>query len=128
MSTPFTRAMTVYESEPCVRTFWEDVTLHYCNCSGFVFATPEFFIMGRAVLRSAPAADIVNPAVGYIRGVADCWHVALACGDLSAAWSILPWPMDWMSFERKNELRFHRFADVQRLTHYPPHEKIRATA
>lgn len=101
---PLHEAMSVYQKEPCVRTFQEDLWLHLEF--GFVFSTPAFFIMGRPVDKDAPHGLILDPSYQFKREECDCWHVYLAAGDLGRAWSILPWPLGWMSFERKNELRF----------------------
>ena len=111
--TPFDQARAIYGREWCSRTFDEDLALHYAH--GFVFSTPAFFVMGRPVPRGAFAADVVNPAVSYAHELCDCWHVHVLAGDASKAWSILPFPLKWLSFQRNNELRFFPMADMQRI-------------
>lgn len=112
--TPFDQARQVYEREACARSFEQDQLLHYLH--GFVFSTPTYFIMGRPVDKDAPPALIVNPAHSFDRRVVSCWHVYLASGDLAAAWPVLPWPMPWVSFERRNELRFYPMERIRRLS------------
>jgi hypothetical protein len=112
--TPYAEAAAVYDREPCARCFAADLALHLAG--GFVFSTPKFFIMGRAVRRDAPLACIVDPAFAFARESADCWHVYLMAGDVAAAWSVLPWSLPWISFERKNELRVYSLSDIRRLS------------
>jgi hypothetical protein len=110
---PIDLARYVYKREPCARTFEADLTWHLEN--GFVFSRPDFFVMGRPVNRHASPALIVGqyrfPSV-----VADCWHVYLMAGNVARAWSMLPWELEWVSFERGNVLRFHRLASIRRLS------------
>ena len=76
--TPYEIARQWYEDHPQPFTF-----SHYLienALHGFVFITPDFFIMG------------------YPKP--DCWHVVFASGDLSKAWSILPYHLPYISFER----------------------------
>jgi hypothetical protein len=110
---PIDQARAIYEREPCSRTFDEDMALHLAH--GFVFSTPSFFIMGRPVPRGAYEDQIVDPAVVFAPELCDCWHVHVLAGDASRAWSILPWPLEWLSYQRNNELRFFPMADMQRI-------------
>jgi hypothetical protein len=110
---PYEKAARVYETEPCRRTFAEDLHLHYLY--GFVFSTPEFFCMGRPVMRDAKESDIVDPGVIFDEDKADCWHIYLYAGDISKAISIMPWPLEWISLERKNELKIYPLAEAVRL-------------
>lgn len=114
MATPYERAKGVWLREACVRTFDEDLHLHMMN--GFVFSTPDFFVMGRGVDSKADPKLIVDSAVVWGRELQDCWHVYLMAGDMTKAWGVLPYPLPMFSLERKNELRFHRFEDIARHT------------
>ncbi len=111
--TPYEQAMAVYKSEPCARTFEADLALHLEF--GFVFNTPEFFIMGRPVKKDAPHGLILDSSYAFVRRECDCWHIHLAAGNLEQAWQILPWQLPWLCFERKNELRFVPADRIQRL-------------
>ena len=111
--TPFAKARRVYETEPCRRTFAEDLDLHFRY--GFVFSTPEFFCMGRAVLKDAPEADIVDPGVIFDEDKADAWMIYLFAGDIAKAISIMPWPLEWIILERRNQLRVYPLAEAVRL-------------
>lgn len=120
MMTPYQRAAAVYASEPCARTFAQDLEWHLVN--GFVFSTPDFFVMGRPVVSEADHALIVGqhrfPAV-----ICDCWHVYLHAGNMAKAWSMLPWELPLVSFERNNVLRVHRLTSIRHFCHAKHHEK-----
>lgn len=115
--TPFEQAMLVYQSEPCARTFEQDLRLHFQF--GFVFSTPDFFVMGRPVMKDWIESVIVDPMKLLQPMQCDCWHVHTFAGNLSKAWGILPYPLPFISFERKNELRFYRLDALRRLGTLP---------
>ncbi len=108
--TPFDQARAVYRKERCRRTFEEDLHAHLVG--GFVFSTPDFFVMGRPVVSVAPPIAITDPRVSFARS--DCWHVFLLAGDIRKAWGIVPYDLPMMSFERKNELRFYPMTVIRR--------------
>jgi hypothetical protein len=110
---PVDLARHVYKSEPCVRTFEQDLNWHLEH--GFVFSRPDFFVMGRPVVHTAPAIYIVGQH-RFPSAVCDCWHVYLMAGNVGRAWSMLPWDLPWVSFERENVLRFHPLASIRRLS------------
>lgn len=93
------------------------VEWHFKN--GFVFSTPEFFIMGRAMERGL--IEKRGMALAFsMRPHADTWYVHAMAGDMSKAWSILPWHLPWIAFERvrngKRELTFVELERLRRLT------------
>jgi hypothetical protein len=110
---PIEQAMAVYQKEACARTFDEDLRLHLEH--GFVFSTPEFFIMGRPVDSKASPRLIVDPTVRFLSD-RDCWHIYLMAGNCYRAWDIMPWPLPLFSFERRNELRFYPMERIRRLS------------
>ena len=105
---PAEQAAAVYESEPCARTFREDLEAHLLH--GIVIATPTAFILARYVCRDWPATAIVNPWENDLTcSPRDCLHVYLAAGRTSEFWTFPHQPVTWVSFERRNILRFHRY-------------------
>lgn len=112
--TPFESAKAVYEKEVCARDFWTDLTLHHMH--GFVFTTPDFFVMGRPVVKEADPGMIIDPSVQFARRACDCWHIYLFSGDMKAAWDRLPWELTFISLERRNELRFYKLEEIRRLS------------
>ncbi len=115
--TPYEKALEVYHREPCARTFGEDLALHLMH--GFVFSTPEYFVMGRPVKSEAHRSLVVNPGFTWDRQDCDCWHVYLMAGDMGQAWKCLPWRLPLISLERRNELRFYKLTDVERFVSIP---------
>lgn len=112
--TPFQKAREVYSQEACVRTFEQDLLLHYLF--GFVFCAPDYFIMGRPVNRQAEPSLILDPSCGFERQHCNCWHIYLMAGEPDKAWSIMPWELPWFSFERRNELRFYPADRIRKLS------------
>lgn len=112
--TPVEQAKSVYEKEPCVRSFKEDLTLHLIN--GYVFSTPEYFIMGRAVCASSPYELILDPDHAFPREVQDCWHIYLAAGVNAYAqfFRIEPYELPLYCWEKRNRLRFYKRGDILR--------------
>lgn len=102
---PYTLARAVYDSEPCARTMAEDMVAHFER--GFVINTPDVFLMFRPVARLGDPDEIVNP--WQVFPFPDCWHVYLAAGDARQFRKYFPYELPWVSFERKNRLRFRRF-------------------
>lgn len=106
--TPYQQARAVYDREPCARSFEEDLVAHLLN--GYVISTPEVFLMFRDVLRDADPEVITDPFMTFpVSDFSDCWHVYLAAGDMTQFHRFFPYPLEWVSFERKNRLRFRRF-------------------
>ncbi len=65
---------------------------------GFVYSTPDFFVMGRPINGNA-------------------WFIEAFSGDMEKVWSILPWPLPFVAFERfDNNIRLYPMDRVRRLT------------
>lgn len=111
--TPVERAAAVYRSEPCAHTFRADLEFYLLN--GFVCSRPDYFVMGRPVMRHA-SQDLIVGHYRFPSGACDCWHVALHSGNVARAWDFLPWDLPWVSFERENVLRFHTLRSIRRLS------------
>src|SRR5688572_25420986 len=94
---PAELAASVYEREPCARTFREDLEAHLIN--GYVFSTREFFVMGRVVRSTAAPEEIVNPWVTWSDG--DAWLVYLMAGDVRKACCMLPYELPLIGWERQ---------------------------
>jgi hypothetical protein len=111
------RAAKVYEREECSGTFRSDLEAHLLN--GFAISRPDYFVMGRPVIRSADPRLIVDPWHKFHSSDCDTWHVFLFAGNIARAWAFLPWPLPFMSFERRNRLRFYSMSAIQRLSSQP---------
>jgi hypothetical protein len=110
---PYPEAKRVYQQELCVRSFEVDLDMHLRH--GWVYSGPELFIMARPVRRDAPAELVVCPSAWWPSSECDTWHVYLFAGDLSKLERHMPFPLPWISFERKNELRFYALGEMSRL-------------
>lgn len=113
---PLERIRRVYESEPCARTFEEDLWLHLAH--GYVHSTPGLFVMGRPVRRQADYRDITNPAHRFTDP--DSWWIHAAAGDVALLPVLLPYHLPWIGWERSNIPRFHLTERVLKLCETNP--------
>lgn len=119
--TPYQQAREIYNREECARTFEEDLIAHLNN--GYVINTPELFMMFREVDRSFSGL-VLNPHCRFIDG--DTWHIYVAAGDMLRIEEYFPYPLPYISFERKNRLRFYSYPQMaEKLSQ---HERIRRTS
>lgn len=107
---PVELAAAVYQREECARSFREDLEAHLLN--GYVLNDPTAFIMGRPVLKDAPVEQVCDP--WYVFEEYDCWHLYLFAGSLVRPFQFAPHRLPWVSFERKNKLRYHKWDDIWR--------------
>jgi len=115
VKTPYERALAAFQAEYSPLTFDEVLTWHLLN--GFVFSRPDFFVLGRPVVSSAPYALLADPSHHFPSTECDAWLVYLAAGNTARMWEILPWPLPLIGFERRNEgVRFFPSQQVARLT------------
>lgn len=110
--TPVEQAAHVYETEPCARTFREDLEAHLLN--GYVFSTPGLFVMGRTVDSSASYELVTNPWHVFPPESCDAWLCYLAAGDLRQMPAVIPFDLPKIGFERGNVLRYY---PMRSLTH-----------
>jgi hypothetical protein len=108
---PIYQAAMVYQREPCARTFQEDLDIHLMT--GYVYSTPEYFVMGRAVSSKAPESQIVDPRVPFPDDECDCWMVYLAAGDLTQLFKhdLVGYP--YVCWEKRNKLKIYSLAAVK---------------
>lgn len=122
-ATPYEAIMAQYHARPEEKPFEWYVDWHLRN--GFVFGTPNFFVMGfpchQTALVVAGAAGPHRMHLADARG--DCWYISAMAGNMHAAWSVLPWPTPWMAWDRdlggEKELRFHATERIRSLSGPP---------
>lgn len=102
--TPVEQAAAVYQREACARSFDDDLAAHLKG--GYVFSTPDAFVMIRPVRSFADERLIVDPWVKFEREDCNAWLVYLAAGDLASLLPLLPYPLPLIGWERKNRLRW----------------------
>lgn len=115
---PYARMAQKYADNPQERPFSYYVVWHMMH--GFCFSTPEFFIMGRLATKRFIEENPIQFLWNAKPNDPDTWYVHAASGDLSKAWSILPYPLPWLAFERlrngKLELQILPLSRIRRLT------------
>jgi hypothetical protein len=114
---PYEQIAAQYEAHPQEHTFDFYVRWHLQH--GFVFSTPDYFIMGRAVNREF----VTNNGLTLDPQAAehcDTWYIHAMAGNMTRAWDILPCSLPWLAWERvldgKRDLRFYSAAEVKRLS------------
>ena len=108
--TTFEKAAAVYDHPMCNRVLREDLEAHLLH--GMVYANDRCFIMGRYVRRDMHPDHIINPWITEPTGLADCIHIYLAAGDISECFTFPHDPVKWVSFERRNKLRFYSYQQL----------------
>ena len=117
--TPYERGEKVYEGMHGVWTLAQTIEW-YATHGGFVFITPEIFLITRPVRKDADPDLIASPHAFYAPDC-DCWAIHLEAGDMSKAWPLVPWDLPWVCFGRildgkRKGLRFYRTETLRRLT------------
>jgi hypothetical protein len=107
------RARKVYADEESPRALAVDILLHIANPQGWVVSRPDLLILARPVRKDAKPEEILD--AGWEFHEADCWHIYLVVGNASTAFQYLPFDLPWISFERKNKLRFYELTRVRSL-------------
>lgn len=109
------QAAAVYQRELCARTFKEDLELHLLNPRALVVSSPQVFAMVRPVCRDWPVSAIVDPSCNSLTCAPDCWHIYLSAGEIPAIFTFPHVPLPWVSFERRNVIRFYRYEKIRGL-------------
>lgn len=126
--TPAERVAALYDADN-PRTFREDLEAHMLT--GYVFATPEVFLMGRAIDSSAAPEDIADPWHAFPRNAQDTWLIyAYADHAGNSPWGLvkkvlcwMPYPLKKAAWARKRDKRL-RYFDTEKLNERT-HEKLR---
>jgi len=117
---PIERMAAVYLNEPCRNTFQDDLAAHLIG--GYVFSTPDLFVMGRAVNSKATYEEITDPNFCFEREDCNAWWVhagavrgtdnnlrkAIYENVLSDFLRFEPHPLPLIGFERDNRPRFYK--------------------
>lgn len=83
--------------------------------NGIVIDEPDCFMLARPVRRIWDERRIIDPSQSFVMtvGQADMWHVWVAVGSLGELLDRAPYPLPFLSWERKNQLRISRFQKIQ---------------
>lgn len=120
--TPHELIVADWQARPRDRSlrWYEEIHL---DC-GFVFSTPDFFVMGRPVRKYAPLEQILDVTHHFDPATCDTWYVFQMAGDIRKVWSILPQELPWVCWHREGDLepdgterlRFYETRRVMRLS------------
>jgi hypothetical protein len=112
--TTYETALHLYRSQNQPVTFDEALTWHLLH--GFVFSRPDFFIMARPVISTAPYWQIADPSHHFPSAECNAWFIYLFSGNMTRAWEILPWELPLIGWGRHGETFFHPASTVKRLS------------
>lgn len=120
--TPMDRIREFYQLHPQEQPF--EWYLNWHLQEGFVFSTPEYFVMGRAIKVYANEATTTHGIDNFAiweRMEQNCWYVHAMAGNIDKCWEILPYPLGQVAFERtrngKRELTVLPTERIRRLSH-----------
>ncbi len=109
MCTPLDLARRIYDREWCSGTFPQHLVLHLTH--GWVISTPQFFMMGRPVLHTAPESLILDIAHKF--DDPDAWLVWAAAGTHPRELiRHMPFPLPHIGWQKRNRLRWYALGDL----------------
>ena len=97
--TPREQVADLYLQYPQSRTFAEDVALY--KMTGYVWDTPELFLMARPVKRDAPEDAIRAAFVRFDRSIANAWFIFAFAGNFRGFIDIAPFQLPWAGWSRR---------------------------
>lgn len=120
---PYEQMAKKYAECPQEMSFGWYISVHMAQ--GFVFATPEFFAMGRPVNKDATPERITDPLYVFPREEQNCWYVHACAGSIEKAWGMLPYPLGFVAFERvRNHKRELEIVALERLRRLSPNQVV----
>jgi hypothetical protein len=122
---PLREAQAVYFREETPRAFLTDLCLHLENPTGYVFKTPTLFCLARPVDRLAPTEEIIEPRIVFPPERCNAWFVYLLAGRVTEVFAMIPYPLPYFGWQKKNRLRFWPAGDIAR-KFQPNHEPVPA--
>ena len=114
------RATYLLHCGPDDMTWEELVGWHLADPRAYVIKEPDFFIMGRAVHKDAPAADIRDLRVCFPPDRCNAWFLYAFAGDMEKAINVLldkTHAHPWLAWERygstSKELTWHQSSRIR---------------
>lgn len=96
---PLDELRLLYSRHCPERSIWDDMEMFILN--GYVLATPEYIIMGKAIKKGADWSLINDPTYVFPRHEQDCWFVSAFAGKLSHWLDFLPYELNWLAWQRR---------------------------
>lgn len=99
---------------------WEElVGFHLADKHCYVMKGPDYFVMGRAITRSASAERIRDLTAEFPAEECDTWFLYAFAGNMTKALNALPYDLPWMAWDRFNDpdgdMRFMPLSAIRRL-------------
>ena len=106
--TPIARAAEYYLSgnPENLGAFYWDVDQHVMH--GYVYSTPEYFMLLRPVDRYATESRISDPSYVFTPESCNCWFVMMMAGDLRRCFVNQPYYLPFCGYAYKDRLRFYK--------------------
>lgn len=99
---PIAKAARVFIEEPSAVDFQDVLASHLLY--GYVYSTPESFIMARPVNVDASHKEILDSNVDFANP--NAWFIYAAAGTLESFLAIEPYPLPFFGWEKRNRVRF----------------------
>jgi hypothetical protein len=92
--------------------FYKVLDLHLMF--GYVYASPDYFVMGRPVPKTVSYEDMLDITKTYTLSECDAWCIYFLSGDIKKVWEILPFDLPYIVFERKGSTKIYLLEKLKR--------------
>lgn len=85
------------------------------DCGGTIIETPELILWGiphSMNLISLQGNNVKIPRRPVYYNRPDAWFIWLCAGDVSLIPAVIPYPLEWVVFARRNRLRAYKFREL----------------
>lgn len=104
--TPIEKLELLYDSQPTKRTLEEDMGL--CVRYGYVIATPEYILMGKAISTDASDELIEDPGYAFPKALQNAWFIYAYTGSCQHFLSFMPYYLPFVAWRRRRaKLRWY---------------------
>ena len=102
----------LYRSSNATRTPEEDIALHLAH--GYLIKTPDYIVMGKAVVRWMSDEELRNPAIKMPESIMpDAWYVYCMVGAACNFLSFEPFHLEYVGWHRRGKLRWYKTRMIQ---------------
>ncbi len=108
--TPFEKAIATQLVDCSAADFFSALNAHFLR--GFVHSDSASFLMARPVCSSASRESILDPLCQFRADSCDAWFVYLAAGNLPDLFSLAPYPLEFICYERFGAVKIVRFQSI----------------
>lgn len=98
--TPYETALRYYESHVSVEQFHNDIDAIGSNPSGYLYKTPELFVIAKPTSSGLPREKLEDPGYHTPEGEGDTWFIHMFAGDFSDLHAFCPYPLPHVAWGR----------------------------